>query len=81
MTDTAPEPFTARYQQGDEIETTELAAKQGLDDSNTERYLVGASLTLVEEVQRGPIEAIRDGFTATLNGLVAIATGLYTLIS
>ena len=79
--DTAPELLTVRYQQGDEIETTELAAKQGLDDSNTERYLVGASLTLVEEVQRGPIEAIRDGFTATLNGLVAIATGLYTLIS
>lgn len=81
VTETAPETLTVTYVQGGEVTTTELTAQQGLDESISDRYLVGASLTLVEEVQRGPLEAIADGFTTTLNGLVAITTGLYTLIS
>jgi regulator of sigma E protease len=53
---------------------------QGLIIDNPERYAVGVSLALIEVKQQSFGDAIVTGTVATGNGLVAITTGLFTLI-
>jgi regulator of sigma E protease len=81
VTEHAPNPITITYQYAKEVKEVTIVPTQGLSPDEPERYLVGASLTLIEMQQRPVHIAIRDGFTATIDGLVGITVGLYTLIS
>lgn len=79
--ESAGAPLTVEYRNGDETGTTEITPAQGLDENNPDRYLVGASLGLVDMV-REPIHlAIWKGLQTTGSGLVAITDGLFSLIS
>ena len=69
------------YTAGDEENTVIILPQQGLSDENPDRYIVGASLALVEVVKKPFFTAIGDGFMSTVNGLKAISVGLFTLIS
>lgn len=69
------------YIVGGEKSSAVISAEQGLSDTDPERYLVGASLALVEVVNQPFLSAIAEGFNSTIGGLKAITVGLYTLIS
>jgi len=77
----APAPLEIVYTYQDEKTTVSILPTQNLDASDPERYLVGASLTLVETVRKPLLEAITEGFFASWNGLVAIVSDLFTLLS
>lgn len=77
---TAPEPVTIVYSQGEIENSTVIIPAQGLDNEDASRYLVGASLSMVETIKRSPTTAVIDGFTATIEGLRVISSGLYNLI-
>lgn len=81
VTKHAPDSVTVSYQYADTVELATITPVQGLSVQEPERYLVGASLTLIENVKRPVHIAVRDGFMATVDGLVGITVGLYTLIS
>lgn len=77
----APAPLEIIYTYKNEQTTATIYPTQNLDEANPEKYLVGASLTLVETIHKPILEAVTDGFLATWNGLVGITTGLFTLLS
>lgn len=77
----APESVAVTYQVDEIIETVDISPAQGMSDEDPERYLIGTSLSLVETVERPFLIAVRDGFVSTLEGLVAITAGLWTLVS
>ena len=77
----APAAVDISYTFGDTTETISLAPEQGLIDDNPDRYVVGASLSLLEVEKRGFVAAVVDGYHATWGGLVGISTGLWSLIS
>ena len=80
VSEAAPDSISVTFLQGSEEQTVSITPIRGLDAGNPDRYLIGTSLSLVEEVERPIHIAIRDGFTATLDGLVGVSTGLYGLI-
>lgn len=61
--------------------STLLTPAQGLMLEEPERFVVGASLSFVEIQKRSFFMAIADGFTATWQGFINIAVGLWSLIS
>jgi regulator of sigma E protease len=75
------EEVTISYRYGEVTEVVVVEPVQGLIESDPDRYAVGASLSLIEIQQRSFFVAIADGFTATWQGLVAISSGLWSLIS
>lgn len=75
-----PEPVMVTYEYSNETKTVELTAVQGLSDENPEKYLVGASLALVEIEKLNPLDAAITAVGATKDSLVGIAGGLYTLV-
>lgn len=81
VTEVAPAPVTVSYSFNGDNMTTSLTPAQGLVIEEPERYVVGASLTLIEVQKRPFFTAIADGFTATWQGLLSIASGLWSLIS
>ncbi len=80
VTENAPEPITISYEYGGESLTTELVPVKGLSNEDTERYMVGASLALVEIKRMNPIDAVISAVQATIDGLVGITKGLSMLI-
>lgn len=80
VSETAPNAVTIMYQAGEATESVIVTPVQGLAADDPDRYLIGTSLSLVETVQRPFITAVHDGFTSTVDGLVAITVGLYSLI-
>lgn len=80
VSEQAPASVLITYRVGDKIEAVTIAPQQGLDREAPQRYLIGTSLSLVETVSRPVHIAIKDGFDTTVNGLVAISVGLYTLL-
>lgn len=77
----AGEAIVVETRFNDESDTITVTPSQNIIPSDPDRYAVGASLSLVETQQRPFHEAIIDGFVATVDGLVAITVGLWTLIS
>lgn len=75
----APEALQVTYEKDEVSNSVTITPVQGLGE-DAEKYLVGTSLVLVETVQRPIHIAIKDGFIATVDGLVGITTGLYSLI-
>lgn len=78
--DNAPNTIYVTYEDNGTEGVTELLPVTGLSQSDSDRYLVGVSLSLVEIVERPIHRAIIDGFTSTVDGFVAITVGLFTLI-
>ncbi|MFT7645040.1 MAG: regulator of sigma E protease [Candidatus Paceibacteria bacterium] len=79
--ESGPVPVDVSYRFNDIDVTVSLTPKQGLVESDPEKYKVGASLSLLEIKKRPFLTALADGFTATVNGLVGITAGLWSLIS
>lgn len=77
----APSPVEVTYIFAGETKVIELTPEQGLIKDNPERYVVGASLSLLEVTQRPFMTAVVDGMKATWGGLVGISAGLWALIS
>jgi regulator of sigma E protease len=68
----APQPITVTY----EFDNTE----KGFVAEDMERYIVGTSLSLVETKKEDPLSAVWQGGIMTVDGIVGITVGLYTLI-
>lgn len=81
VVDTAPLPVTVTYKFDGSESSTELVPVQGMIESEKDKYIVGASLSLVEIDRRPFLTAIGDGLASTWQGLIGITTGLFTLIS
>lgn len=81
VTENAPNAVEVTYLQSGEKMTTTITPEVGLSETEPNKYLVGVSLSLVEKVQMPIHTAVVSGFNATINGLVAISTGLYGLVS
>ncbi len=81
ISESAPDPVTVSYVFGGEESTVSISPVTGLDDTDPERYAIGAALSMVEIQKRPPFQAITDGFEATWRGLVSISVGLWTLLS
>lgn len=75
-----PNPVNITYTYDNTKETVEVTPVQGLLEDDNERYLVGTSLSMVDVVSKPFFTSIVDGFKATIEGLVAISSGLYNLI-
>lgn len=81
VTEAAPEPVEITYRYDGTDTKVSLTPQQGLVESEPDRYIVGASLSLVEIEKRPFFSAIYDGLSATWNGLLGISAGLWALIS
>jgi regulator of sigma E protease len=81
VTTVAPESIEVTYELSGESTTVTIVPEQGLVADEPERYVVGASLALVEDQSMSFFDAITTGAAATWDGLQAITTGLFTLIS
>lgn len=68
------------YTHDDAQKTVTLTPQKGLVENDPEKYIVGTSLTLVEERQLGIVDAVVEGFKMTVHGIVSITVGLATLI-
>jgi regulator of sigma E protease len=77
----SPEPITVTYELSDQETTVTIAAAQGLVADQPDRYVVGASLALVEDQSMSFFAALQTGAISTWDGLRAITVGLATLIS
>jgi len=74
-------PVSVSFETSGESATVEISAAQGLSEDNPDRYIVGASLALVDVVRQPFFTAIKEGFNSTINGLVGITVGLSGLIT
>lgn len=81
ITTVSPEPVAVTYELSGQETTVTIVAEQGLVADEPDRYVVGASLALVEDQSMSFIAAITTGAAATWDGLQAITVGLATLIS
>lgn len=80
VTENAPEAIIVTYVYKDETADVSLTPKAGLVSDDPSRYVVGASLSLIEIKRESFFNAIGDGFTMTVDGLVSITVGLGTLL-
>lgn len=76
-----PLPVVIKYRIDEESKVAEIAPVQGLIADDSDRYAVGASLSMAEIKRMGLFSAIVDGFSTTWHGLVSISVGLWSLIS
>jgi regulator of sigma E protease len=81
VTSVAPEPIVVTYSLADQETTVAITATQGLVEDQPDRYVVGASLALVENQSMSFFAALKTGAISTWEGLQAITFGLVTLIS
>jgi regulator of sigma E protease len=81
VTTVAPESIEVTFELSGESTTVTIVPEQGLVTDEPERYVVGASLALVEDQSMSFFAAITTGAAATWDGLQAITVGLFTLIS
>ncbi|MCA9358854.1 site-2 protease family protein [Candidatus Kaiserbacteria bacterium] len=80
VSETAPAPLSVTYVSGGEEAVVEITPVQGLVEGEEDKYIVGASLSLVEIESKSFLVAISDGAKSTWNGLAGITVGLSTLI-
>ena len=77
----APAPISVTYSYLEEESTVEINPVQNVISDAPDQYAVGVSLTMVETVSQSIPSAFLNGLSATGNGLIAITSGLYGLIS
>jgi regulator of sigma E protease len=80
VSENAPEPIQVTYELDEEQTVVSLTPKTGFVDADPEKYVVGASLSLIEVRKESIVGAIIEGFKMTVNGVVSITVGLGTLI-
>lgn len=78
---TAPNSVNVTYKFKDDVTSVNLIPVQGLVVDDSSKYIIGTSLSLVEVQKRPAVTAFVDGFKATINGLVNITIGLWSLIT
>jgi regulator of sigma E protease len=76
----APSPIMVSYEGPAGADTVSLVPEQGLQAAEPERYIVGVSLSLVETQSTHLGAALLAGTTRTIDILVGIVVGVYTLI-
>jgi regulator of sigma E protease len=76
----APEAIVVTYEHNAETLDVSLVPKTGLVAEDTSKYVVGASLSLIEIKKESFFGAIGESFSMTVNGIVSITIGLTTLI-
>jgi regulator of sigma E protease len=80
VSDHPSEAIAVTYEHKSDTATVSLTPKAGLVAEDPSRYVVGASLSLIEVKRESFFGAIADGFTMTVDGLVSITVGLGTLL-
>jgi regulator of sigma E protease len=80
VTDVAPQPITVSYEINNQIKEATLTPVAGLVAADPERYVVGTSLSFVENVKEPFFSAVFKGLVSTLDGFVNIASGLGNLL-
>lgn len=80
VTAVSPQVIDITYEADDAVSTVAITAVQGLVADEPERYVVGASLALVEQQSMSFLAAIGAGAQSSIDGLVAITVGLFTLL-
>lgn len=80
VSDHASETIVVTYEMDDTEVEASLTPKAGFVESDPSRYVVGASLSLVEVQKESLPLAIVEGFKTTVQGIVSITVGLATLI-
>lgn len=80
VTQVAPDPIAVTVMLGDQVSTVTIAPEAGLSSDDPDRFLIGIRPVLVEDQSVGLGEAIVRGTTQTIDGLVAITVGLFSLI-
>lgn len=81
VTTVAPESIEVTYELAGEEMAATIVPEQGLVEDQPERYVVGASLALVEDQSMSFFAALQTGAVSTWEGLQAITVGLFSLIS
>lgn len=76
----APEPVTLQYEQSGEVKEVTVTPQQGLVAEDPDRYLIGVRPALVEDQSVGPVTALWQAATHTVDVVVAITVGLFTLL-
>ncbi len=76
----APEAIEVSYDTKGDFEQVSVIPVQGLLEENPDRYIVGASLAMVETIKTPFIQAIPDAAYRTYRGLIDITVGLFTFI-
>jgi len=69
------------YASGGQDNSVVISPQQGLSEDDPDRYIVGASLAMVEVVKQPFFTAVAEGFKSTVGGIKAITLGLFSLIS
>jgi len=77
---TAPAVVSVTYIFSGETQTVQLEPQQNIAPDDASRYVVGASLAMVETIRQPVHLALLNGLVTTGNGLVGITTGLGSLI-
>ena len=77
----APEPISISYNYNGEISETTIIPEQNLIEGESDRYVVGVSLALIETQKSSFFSAITDGTMLTIDIFVSIVVGLFTLLS
>jgi regulator of sigma E protease len=80
VNESANSEITIKYIEGETEKTASVTPVKGLSSEDSERYLVGVSLSLVDVVSQPVHIAAYEGLKATGRGLVAITVGLASLI-
>jgi regulator of sigma E protease len=80
VSENGDKPVEVSYEFAGVSDTATLVPEQGLVESEPERYVIGASLLFIELQQQSFFAAIKNGFITTWDGLVAITTGLGSLL-
>ncbi|MCA9354395.1 MAG: site-2 protease family protein [Candidatus Kaiserbacteria bacterium] len=81
VSEAAPNPVLVTYKTKEGTESVELTPQQGLDQDDPERYVVGASLYMLETQQQSFFASLVSASKATWYGLTGIMSGLWHLIS
>lgn len=77
----AGEEVTISYRFADEVNEVTVLPVAGLIESDKDRVAVGVGLSMVETKSESFFSALGSATAATYNGLIAIAVGLFTLLS
>lgn len=72
-------PIAVTYTHKGTQKTIPLTPKTGISETNPDKPIVGASLSLVEIQKESFFTAVYEGGRMTLHGTASIATGLYSL--
>lgn len=74
------EPIAVEYKKAGIVDTVTITPAAGLVPDNPEKHIVGTTLSLVETKQESFPQAVAEGAEMTVQGIINIAVGLFSLI-